>query len=318
MELYTALLENVNPTGFKIITFAASMNNHIEHKKEGGIPAVPAVLLAIVSVQGGAAIAKGIFPVLGPAVTSSLRIVLSAIILLLFNRPNLKDVSRAQWKAVSLYGLTLGAMNIIFYMAISRIPLGLGVTLEFIGPLMLALMGSRRLLDFLWVALAALGIVLIAPWTNNGLDLVGVLLALLAGVFWAGYIVMGGRISKIMDGGKAVTIGMIFASVLVLPFAIGDGLLTQLKPWVLLSGFALALLSSAIPFTLEINALRKIPAKTFSILMSLEPAAAALSGLIFLHEYLSFYEWTAVALVVIASAGATLTGKSATHAAPEC
>ena len=289
----------------------------MENKKEGGIPPVPAVLLSIISVQGGAAIAKGIFPVLGPAVTSSLRIVLSAVILILFNRPNLKDVTRAQWKAVSLYGLTLGAMNIIFYMAISRIPLGLGVTLEFIGPLVLALFGSKRILDFIWVALAAVGIVLIAPWTNNGLDLIGVLLALLAGAFWAGYIVMGGRISKIMDGGKAVTIGMIFASALVLPFAIGDGLLTHLSPYVLLSGLALALLSSAIPFTLEINALRKMPAKTFSILMSLEPAAAALSGLVFLHEYLSVYEWMAVALVVIASAGATLTRKK-DLVAPEC
>lgn len=289
----------------------------MENKKGVGIPPVPAVLLSIISVQGGAAIAKGIFPVLGPAVTSSLRIVLSAVILIIFNRPNLKEVTKEQWKAVSLYGLTLGAMNIIFYMAISRIPLGLGVTLEFIGPLVLALFGSKRILDYLWVALAAIGIVLIAPWTNNGLNITGVLLALLAGAFWAGYIVMGGRISKIMDGGKAVTIGMIFASVLVLPFAIGDGLLTHLKPWILLSGFALALLSSAIPFTLEMNALKKMPAKTFSILMSLEPAAAALSGLVFLHEYLSVYEWMAVALVVIASAGATLTRKKY-DPAPEC
>lgn len=290
----------------------------MENKKTIEIPAIPSVLLSIISVQGGAAIAKGIFPVLGPAVTSSLRIVLSAIILIIFNRPNLKEVTKAQWKAVSLYGLTLGAMNIIFYLAISRIPLGLGVTLEFIGPLVLALTGAKRALDFLWVILAALGIVLIAPWSNNGLDIIGVLLALLAGAFWAGYIVMGGRISKIMDGGKAVTIGMIFASFLVLPFAISDGLLTHLKPWVLLSGCALALLSSAIPFTLEMNALRKMPAKTFSILMSLEPAAAALSGLVFLHEYLSVYEWMAVALVVIASAGATLTKKKEAYVAPEC
>ncbi|MFC3562439.1 EamA family transporter [Pedobacter jamesrossensis] len=288
------------------------------NKKTLTIPPVPAVLVSIVSVQGGAAIAKGIFPVLGAAATSSLRIVLSAVILTIFNKPNLKEVTVAQWKAVSLYGLMLGAMNIIFYLAIERIPLGLGVTLEFIGPLTLALTGSKRVLDFLWVVLAALGIVLIAPWSSDGVDLVGVLLALLAGAFWAGYIVMGGRISKIMDGGTAVTIGMLFASALVLPIAIWDGLLTNLRPGFLLSGLALALLSSAIPFTLEMNALRKMPAKTFSILMSLEPAAAALSGMIFLHEYLSLYEWLAVALVVIASAGATLTRKKQEHVVPEC
>ncbi|RZL48720.1 MAG: EamA family transporter, partial [Pedobacter sp.] len=190
--------------------------------------------------------------------------------------------------------------------------------LEFIGPLVLALTGSKRILDYLWVILAAAGIALIAPWSNNGVDLIGVLLALLAGAFWAGYIVMGGRISKIMDGGQAVAIGMLFASALVLPVAIWDGLLFNIKPVFLLSGLALALLSSAIPFTLEINALRKMPAKTFSVLMSLEPAAAALSGLIFLHEYLSVYEWLAVGLVVIASAGATLTSKKQEHIAPEC
>jgi len=282
----------------------------MKNKKGFEIPAVPAVLLSIISVQGGAAIAKGIFPVLGAASTSALRIVFSAIILVIFNRPNLKSLSNTQWKAVALYGLTLGAMNIIFYMAIARIPLALGVALEFIGPLVLAMTGSKRVIDFLWVILAAVGIALIAPWSNNGLDIIGVLLALFAGALWAGYIVLGGRISKIMDGGKAVSIGMIFASAVVLPVAIGNGLLTHFRPHMLLSGFLLALLSSAIPFTLEMSALRRIPAKTFSILMSLEPAVAALSGLVFLHEYLSLNEWIAVALIIIASAGATMKTKN--------
>jgi inner membrane transporter RhtA len=289
----------------------------MKNKNGFEIPAVPAVLLSIISVQCGAAIAKGIFPILGATSTSSLRIFLSALILILFNRPSLRNLTTAQWKAVALYGLTLGVMNIIFYMAISRIPIGLGVALEFIGPLALALTGSKRMIDLLWVILAAAGIALIAPWNHNGLNLTGVLLALLAGVFWAAYILLGGRVSKMMDGSKAVTIGMIFASVIVVPVAIGDGLISHLKPWMLLSGFALALLSSAIPFTLEMNALKKIPAKTFSILMSLEPAVAAISGLVFLHEYLSFYEWIAVALIIAASAGATLTEKKATPVAPE-
>jgi inner membrane transporter RhtA len=295
----------------------AGESGSMKNKKGFEIPAVPAVLLSIISVQGGAAIAKGIFPILGATSTSSLRIVLSALILLAVNRPNLRNLSTAQWKAVALYGLTLGAMNIIFYMAIARIPLALGVALEFIGPLALALTGSKRMIDFLWVILAAAGIVLIAPWNNNGLNVTGVLLALLAGAFWAAYILLGGRISKMMDGGKAVSIGMIFASAVVLPVAIGDGLITHLKLWMLLAGLALALLSSAIPFSLEMNALRKIPAKTFSILMSLEPAVAAVSGLIFLHEYLSLYEWIAIVLIIIASAGAALTAKKATPVAAE-
>ncbi|WP_316734413.1 EamA family transporter [Pedobacter aquatilis] len=290
----------------------------MKNKAAFTLPPVPAVLLSIISVQGGAAIAKGIFPVLGPASTSALRIVLSAIILFIYNKPSLKNLTKAQWKAVSLYGITLGAMNLVFYFAIARIPLGLGVTLEFIGPLVLAIAGSKRILDFLWVILAAAGIALIAPWNGNGVDLLGAFLALLAGAFWAGYIVMGGKISQIMDGGKAVTIGMIFASALVLPVAIFDGLFQKVTPGFMLSGLALALLSSAIPFTLEMGALKKIPAKTFSILMSLEPAAAALSGLIFLHEYLSVNEWLAVALVIIASGGATLTAKKQAHAAAEC
>ncbi|WP_316831015.1 DMT family transporter [Pedobacter aquatilis] len=290
----------------------------MERKNGVSIPPVPAVLLSIISVQGGAAIAKTIFPVLGAAATSSLRIVLSAVILVIYNRPNLKNLNAAQWKLVALYGITLGFMNMIFYMAIERIPLGLGVTLEFIGPLVLALFGSKKALDVIWVVLAAAGIALIAPWSSKGIDLIGVLLALLAGVFWATYIVIGGRISKIMDGGKAVTIGMLFASAVIIPFALASGILDNMKPGFLLSGLGLALLSSAIPFTLEMNALRKMPAKTFSILMSLEPAAAALSGLIFLHEYLTVYEWMAVALVIIASAGATITRKKQETAVPEC
>jgi inner membrane transporter RhtA len=140
---------------------------------------------------------------------------------------------------------------------------------------------------------------------------------LLAGVLWAAYILLGGRISKMMDGSKAVTIGMIFASAVVLPVAVSNGLITHLKPWMLLPGLGLALLSSALPFTLEMNALRKIPAKTFGILMSLEPAAAAISGLFFLREHLSFYEWIAIVLIIIASAGTTLTARKAAPVAPE-
>ncbi|TCD11574.1 DMT family transporter [Pedobacter frigidisoli] len=279
-------------------------------KSKINIPPIPAVLLSIISVQCGAAIAKGLFPAIGATGTASLRIGLSAIILLIAFRPKISKLNKKQWKYVILYGLNLGAMNLIFYMAIARIPIGLAVTLEFLGPLVLAVFGSKRAIDFLWIVLAAAGIALITPWTNNGLNLVGVLLALLAAVLWATYIILGGRISKIMHGGEAVAIGMVFASLLILPFGFFGGGLSNLNPKLLGMGAALALLSSAIPFTLEIKALKQLPAKTFSILMSLEPAMASLAAFVFLQEYLSFKECLAVAFVVIASAGSALTIKN--------
>ena len=273
------------------------------------IPPIPAVLLAIISVQCGAAIAKGLFPEIGAAATASLRIGLSAIILLVAFRPKLGELNAKQWKYVILYGLSLGAMNMVFYFAIERIPIGLGVTLEFVGPLVLAIFSSKKAVDFIWVILAAVGIALIAPWTDKGLDLIGVLLALLAGAFWAAYILLGGRISKIMKGGEAVAVGMLFATILILPFGFAGGGLNHLNPKLLALGAALALLSSAIPFTLEITALKQLPPRTFSILMSLEPAMASLAAFVFLHEYLTVVECAAVACVVIASAGSSLTAK---------
>lgn len=281
-------------------------------KGKFNLPPIPAVILSIISVQCGAAIAKGLFPELGAAATASLRIGLSAVILLIAFRPNLFKLNAKQWKYVILYGISLGAMNMVFYLAIERIPIGLGVTLEFVGPLVLAIFSSKKAVDFLWVLLAAIGIALIAPWTiNNGLDLVGVLLALLAGAFWAAYIILGGRISKIMKGGDAVAIGMLFATLLILPFGIFSGGLKLLTPKLLGLGTALALLSSAIPFTLEIRALKQLPARTFSILMSLEPAMASLAAFVFLQEYLSVKECLAVAFVVIASAGSAITARRA-------
>ena len=276
------------------------------------IPPIPAVLFAIISVQSGAAIAKTLFPAIGAAGTASLRIGISAIILLAVYRPNLLKITPNQWKIVIPYGLSLGAMNLIFYLAIERIPIGLAVTLEFIGPLVVAVIGSKRLIDYLWVLLAAIGIVLIAPWSNNGIDLLGVLFALLAGALWAAYIVLGTKVSKIMKGGDAVATGMLFASILIVPFGILENGLNNLTPTFLYLGIALALLSSAIPFTLEMKALAQLPARTFSILMSLEPAAASIFAFIFLQEYLTFNEILAVVFVVIASVGSTITSKRTT------
>ena len=277
--------------------------------KEFNIPPIPAVLLAIISVQCGAAIAKTLFPAIGAAGTASIRIGVSALILLLAYRPNLKAITREQWKIVVPYGLSLGAMNLIFYLAIERIPIGLAVTLEFIGPLLVAIIGSKRLIDYCWILLAAAGIVLIAPWSNERIDPLGVLFALIAGGLWAAYIVLGGKISRIMNDGQAVSTGMLFAAILILPFGFYENGLANLTPKLFGMGVALALLSSAIPFTLEMKALGQLPPRTFSILMSLEPAAASVCAFIFLQENLSFYEILAVFCVVAASVGSTLTAK---------
>ncbi len=274
------------------------------------IPPIPSVLLAIISVQGGAAIAKTIFPVLGAPATASLRIGLSAVFLFFIFRPNLSKLTSAQWKSVIPYGLCLGAMNLVFYSAIERIPVGLGVTLEFIGPLVLAVVSSKRRSDFLWILLAAAGIALIAPWNAQNIDPLGALLALLAGGFWAGYILLGGNISKIMDGAQAVTVGMAFASILAVPFGLISGGFQNFRLEMIVAVSAIALLSSAIPFLLEMKALKLLPPNTFSILMSIEPAVAALSALVFLGEHLVLTEWLAILLVMLASAGAALSKRS--------
>jgi inner membrane transporter RhtA len=269
------------------------------------------VLLAVVSVQGGAAFAKELFPELGPAGTAGMRIGLSALLLFAVFRPPLARLTRAQWGAVIPYGVVLGAMNLSFYMALERVPLGLAVTLEFVGPLGLAVFGSRRASDFLWVVLAAAGIALIAPWhgSASALDLLGVLLAILAGGCWAAYIVLGGRVSRVLPGGQSVATGMLFASLAVLPFSFAEGLAARLTPSLFAAGLAVALLSSAVPFTLEMMALHVLPSRTFGILMSLEPAAAALSGMVFLREQLTVTQWLALVCVSAASAGATLTAR---------
>ncbi|MDQ6765843.1 MAG: EamA family transporter [Verrucomicrobiota bacterium] len=257
------------------------------------------ILGAIVSVQAGAALAKGLFPALGPIGTVGLRVVLSAIMLMAAFRPRLRALSPAQWRAVIPYGLILGTMNIVFYLSLSRIPLGVAVTVEFVGPLAVAVFGSRRAVDIAWVVLAAAGIALITPWSGGGADALGVLLALAAGACWAAYILLGGRVSRIMPGGASVA----------LPAAVATGGFARLTLPLFVAGIGVALLSSAIPYTLEMIALKRLPARTFGILMSLEPAVAALLGVVVLHELLSFRQWLAVALIIAASTGSTLTSR---------
>lgn len=279
-------------------------------KKSNTNIAISATLLAIICVQGGASIAKQLFPAIGAIGTVTLRIVLSAIILMLINRPKFSQFTKQMWIYCGFYGTGLAVMNLIFYMAIQRIPLGLAVTVEFAGPLFLALALSRKLLDVVWALLACAGILLIVPWNNDHVDLLGLGFAFLAGVFWALYIVMGGKVAKIMDGKDAVTTGMLFASLVIIPFTIWDGAVFSITPVIFLKGLGVAILSSALPFSLEMVALKKLPAKTFSILMSLEPAFAALSGLVFLSESLSFLQWISIACVIMASIGTTIFSKA--------
>src|ERR1043166_2293749 len=277
------------------------------------IPPIPAIVGSIVSVQGGAALAKGLFPALGALGTVGLRVGISAVILLAAFRPRLRRGTPAQWRAIIPCGLVLGVMNVVFYLALARIPLGLAVTVEFIGPLGVAVFGSRRAVDVAWVVLAAGGIALIAPWAGGRADALGVLLALAAGACWAAYILLGGRISRTIPGGAAVATGMAIATFIAVPAAVMTGGFAHLTPALFVAGIGVALLSSAIPYTLEMFALKELPARTFGILMSLEPAVAALAGLVFLHEFLTPRQWLAVALVIAASTGSTLTSRDATQ-----
>ncbi|WP_051363621.1 EamA family transporter [Deinococcus murrayi] len=265
----------------------------------------------MLSIQGGAAFAKSLFPVLGPAGTTGLRVTLAAGLLGLAFRPRLRELPSAAWRAILPYGAALGLMNLSFYLSLTRLPLGLAVTLEFVGPLVLALLLSRRVRDLGWVALAALGIILIAPRGGVGegsLDPLGVALALTAGAFWALYILAGGAVGRRVPGVTGVVAGMTVAAAVTLPFGLVQAGTGLLAPGALLVGLAVALLSSALPYSLEMAALRALPARVFGVLMSLEPAIAALSGLLFLGERLTPGQWLAMGCVMVASAGVTLGG----------
>lgn len=267
------------------------------------------LLLAMLSIQAGAAVAKGVFPLAGAAGMAALRASLAAVMLGLFWRAWRWPLRTQEWRPVLLYGLALGVMNLSFYCALARIPLGLAVALEFIGPLTLALLSAQRLRDGLWGLLALLGVSAIlrldrlAGSLQGGIDPLGVGLALLAGGCWAVYIVMGKRAQAAAGGQRAATWGMGFAALLVLPFGIWQTGSRLLTPPVLLPALAVALLSSALPYSLEMIALRHLPTRSFGILLSLEPAFAALSGWVILGERLAPVQWLAMGLIMVASLG---------------
>ncbi|MGB3439670.1 MAG: EamA family transporter [Actinophytocola sp.] len=275
----------------------------------GAVPPPAQVLAGIISVQVGAALAKQLFGALGSVGTVALRLFFAAVVLLVVWRPSFR-LGRPAWTVVIGYGLVLGAMNLCFYLALAKIPLGVAVTIEFIGPLAVALLGSRRLLDGLWALLAAGGVVLLTEGRGD-LHLAGILFALGAAVCWASYILLSAALGRHTDDGGGLALGMALAALMVAPVGIADSGTALLEPWVLAVGLGVALLSSVIPYSLELEALRRIPPRVFGVLMSLEPAVAALVGLIVLGEILGPVQWVAVLLVVAASAGATRTAGGA-------
>ncbi len=267
---------------------------------------VAALVAGMVSLQCGATFAKSLFPAVGPAGTSSLRVGFSALILIVAWRPWRRSLSTREAGWIALYGAALGAMNLLFYLALARLPLGPAVAIEFAGPLAVALIASRRASDFLWIGLAVLGLMLLLPIaTTDGLDPVGVALDLGAALCWALYILFGQRAGRV-DGGQAVSLGMLTAALVVAPFGVAEAGSSLLAPGILIAGLAVAVMSSALPYSLEMVALRRLDRKSFGVLMSLEPAVAACAGLTLLGERISLVQSLAIGLVIAASVGITV------------
>jgi inner membrane transporter RhtA len=275
----------------------------------GSVPPTGLIILSMLSVQLGAAAAKGMFHTIGPAGTVSLRVVFGAVVLLAVGRPRLRGHTRAEYGMVLLFGLTMAGMNLSFYAALARIPLGIAVTVEFLGPLAVAVAGSRRRLDLLWAAFAAAGILLLSPFVGARLDPLGIVLALCAACGWAAYILLAGRAGRAFPGVEGLALGMGVSAAALLPVGLVAGGSALLSPELLLQGAGVALLASVLPFSLEFEALKRIPAHVFGVLMSMEPAVAALVGLLLLGEAISLRMLAALALVSAATVGATRSSK---------
>jgi inner membrane transporter RhtA len=270
------------------------------------------ILIGIVSVQFGAGLADKLFGTIAPAAVTGLRLWTSALAMVAltgrgFSR-SVRDLRErrafADAAVAGAFGVTLGVMNFSIYQSFARIPLGVAVTIEFLGPLAVAVAGSRHLRDLVWVALAAAGVVLLTRGGHGHLDLTGVLFAGLAGACWAAYIVLSSATGRRFPGSSGLTIAMVVAAVLITPPAVIAGGGAMFRPAVLATGAAIGILSSVIPYRLELESLRRMPTRLFGVWMSLEPAVAALIGLVMLGQRLSAVEWLAIACVMIACAGA--------------
>ena len=269
------------------------------------LAAIVSVLVAMLSFQAGASIAKHLIPDIGAPGTTALRLAISALMLCVVQRPWRAVPSRQAMPVILAYGLSLGTMNFVFYESLKTIPLGIAVGLEFTGPLAVALAASRRRIDLVWVALAVAGLVCLVPldWSGVQLDPAGVGYALAAGLCWALYIIYGQKAGR-AHGATATTWGLLIAAIVIAPIGFWNAGRVLMSGAVLPRGIAVAVLSSALPYSLEMTALRRLSARVYGTLMSLEPAVAALAGLALLQERLSLFQWLGIAAVMIASTGA--------------
>jgi len=263
------------------------------------------VIAAVTSLQFGAGFAVTLFDELGPGGAAFLRLAIAAAVLLAIWRPRVRGRPARDLRLAAAFGITLGLMNLCIYEAMDRIPLGIAVTIEFWGPLAVAVAGSRRPLDLLWVALAAAGIVLLADPGGGSLDAAGIAFAVAAGGLWAAYILLAARTGRVFPGASGLAIAMVFGALVTLPAGVAQAGAELLVPELLAAAAVVALASSVIPYSFELEALRRLPARVFGVLMSLEPAVAAVAGLIVLGQALGAIEWLAIGLVVAASAGSS-------------
>lgn len=273
----------------------------------GSLGPVGLVLAGGISVQFGGALAVTLMPRAGALGVVTLRLLVAAVVLLLVCRPRLRGHSRADWTTVIVFGLAMAGMNGLFYQSVARIPLGTAVTLEVLGPLALSVLASRRAINFVWAGLALAGVALLGGGGFDSLDPVGAAFALGAGVMWAAYIVFSARTGRRFPQADGLALAMGVAALVFLPLGIAESGTKLLDPTVLGLGAAIAVLSSVLPYTLELLALRRLPASTFAILMSLEPAIAAAAGFLILSQALTLTEAAAIALVIAASMGAVRT-----------
>jgi inner membrane transporter RhtA len=259
--------------------------------------------------------AKTLFQIVGATGAVALRTALATVILVGVLRPWRARITAASWPALAIYGVSLGVMNFLYYLALRTVPLGITVSLEFTGPLAVAVFSSRRAIDFLWICLAAAGLYLLLPigHTHTGIDPTGAMFALGAGACWALYIVFGQKTGADF-GPQAVALGSIIAAVIVVPVGIAEAGTALFSAAALPYGLAIALFSTALPYTLEMVALTRLPTRTFGILMSIEPAFGAFFGWAILHEVLTGVQWTSIAMIILASIGTTWT--AAEHRAP--
>lgn len=269
-------------------------------------PASFLVILSIICFQLGAAIATHLFPLVGPGGTVLFRVGFSAVFLIIAQKGIPSHIKGKNLLWTVLLGLSLAGMNFTFYSSFARLPLGVASTIEFIGPLAVAVAGSRRVIDFICVGLAALGIILFAPWTGARLDALGVLLAIIAAAFWACYILLAAKVGKLIPGRGGLTLAMCFGALAMLPIGIGTAGIALLNPFAIGAGFLVGLLSSTIPYTLEMEALRRMPSYIFGILVSLEPAIATIAGVFLLQQALTVRSVIALLLVTAASIGITM------------